>query len=150
MSSDLPTERDFNPYGDELDAHYAWLHFGGKTLADAFERFIERPDVYQEDFMWMGTNAFRYYFPVIDRFLRQTLELPLAERGDRESWILAQCISSQFTDPDAKLIRERRQEAIDLCNFMITNIEAFKEDWDPPSEILDLWTKLLQQLEVID
>jgi hypothetical protein len=144
---ELPTQRDFDPTGYDFDARFAWSHFGGMTLEEAFSRFIECPENYQEDFMFMGTAAFRFYFPVIDRFLRQTTHIPSADRGDRLSWILAQCLAHQFTEPDAILIRERRNEALDLCNFMIVNIDAFKDDWDPPSEILERWKSLRNQLK---
>ncbi|HBE72079.1 MAG TPA: hypothetical protein DDW52_28410 [Planctomycetaceae bacterium] len=111
---ELPSQTDFDPTGCDLDGQCAWSHFGGETLDQAFSRFNECPENYQEDFMFMGTVAFRFYFPVIDRFLRQTIEIPVAKRLDRQSWILAQCLAHQFTNPDANLIRERRNQAIDL------------------------------------
>jgi hypothetical protein len=39
-------------------------------LEQAHVRFCSAPEVYQEDFMFMGCRAFHFYFPVIDEYLR--------------------------------------------------------------------------------
>src|SRR5438046_1075541 len=91
----LPTELDFNPWGpDALDAQRAWRNFSGLTLDKAAKKFRERPCTYQEDFMFMGTKAFVFYFPIIEDYLR---EIGSAYEGDdHEAWILAHCILNQF------------------------------------------------------
>ncbi|MBL8820867.1 MAG: hypothetical protein JNL96_20010 [Planctomycetaceae bacterium] len=66
----LPTEADFDPYGGDLDAQCAWRNFGGLTLDEATNKFRERPEIYQEDFMFMGGKAFAFYFPVVEAYLR--------------------------------------------------------------------------------
>ena len=48
----------------------------------------EHPEIYQEDFMFMGGKAFAYYYSVIDSYLRETPWLPTEDRDDREAWIL--------------------------------------------------------------
>ena len=64
-------ESDFDPVGGDLDAQYAWKNFGELTLKQAYDLFLTNPIHYQEDFMFMGGTAFDYYFPVIDRYIRQ-------------------------------------------------------------------------------
>ncbi len=56
----LPTERDFDPYGGELDAQCAWKNFGGPTLDEAHAKFREHPECYREKLMAMGGKAFAY------------------------------------------------------------------------------------------
>ena len=68
--SALPTETDFDPYGGCLDCQHAWRTFGGMSIEEAFQKFVEHPLCHQEDFMFMGGRAFVYYFPVLDRYLR--------------------------------------------------------------------------------
>ncbi|MEM9646820.1 MAG: hypothetical protein AAF989_17650, partial [Planctomycetota bacterium] len=85
MMSQLPSEHDFDPHQGDLDAQYAWKHFGALTLEEAFRRFRENPEIYQEDFMHMGGRAFAFYFPVLDCFLRETVVLPDDQLGDRQS-----------------------------------------------------------------
>ena len=144
--SELPNVKDFDPYGCDLDAQCAWSHFGGLTLEEAHLRFSECSENYQEDFMFMGSRAFAFYFPVIDRYLREAIELTPDDRGDRQSWILPQCIQHQFDQKNLHCVRTRHAEAMDLCNFMLGNIESFANDWDPPSEISARWRSLRNHL----
>ena len=71
-SGSLPGERDFDPAQGDLDAQVAWDHFGGLSLAEAYQRFLEDPELYAEDFMFMGGKAFACYFPVLERYLLVT------------------------------------------------------------------------------
>lgn len=57
----LPTATEINPIPEDLDGQYAVKHFLGKTLAEAEELFRENSLCYQEDLMWMGPVAFRFY-----------------------------------------------------------------------------------------
>ncbi|MBA4032756.1 MAG: hypothetical protein C0478_17955 [Planctomyces sp.] len=57
----LPTAREINPVPEDLDGKYAEKHFLGKTLEDAEALFRENSLVYQENLMFMGASAFRYY-----------------------------------------------------------------------------------------
>ncbi|SHI55768.1 hypothetical protein SAMN02745181_0382 [Rubritalea squalenifaciens DSM 18772] len=75
----LPTEKDFDPCGGHLDAQCAWQNFGGLSLEQAYELFLTHSAYYQEDFMFMGVKAFDYYFPVIDRYMREVT-------GDEEGY----------------------------------------------------------------
>src|SRR5436189_5968418 len=89
----LPTEADFDPYGGNLDAHTAWKHFGGLSIPQAYDLFVTNPLRYQEDFMFMGSRAFEYYLPVIDRYLH---EVSGGEESDGCEAILASGVVAQF------------------------------------------------------
>ena len=71
LQAKLPSEGDFDPYHGCLDAQCAWRNFGGLDLDSAYRKFCENPSYYQEDFMFMGPAAFTFYFPVVDRYLRE-------------------------------------------------------------------------------
>ena len=64
----LPTAKEINPIPESLDGRVAQRHFLGKTEAEAFAMFKELFEVYQEDLMWMGAQAFLFYFPVACRY----------------------------------------------------------------------------------
>jgi hypothetical protein len=66
-------------------------------LDEAYARFCERPEYYHEDFMFMGGIAFAYYFPVIEKYVRNAPDTD-SLGGERETWILVRCIQNQFTD----------------------------------------------------
>ena len=56
----LPTRRDINVH-DSLDERSACEHFLGKSLEQAEALFRENSLHYQEDLMFMGASAFRFY-----------------------------------------------------------------------------------------
>ncbi len=142
MVTKLPIERDFDPYGGGLDEQCAWKNFGGLTLDEAYLKFESAPEVYQEDFMFMGGKAFAFYFPVIDRFLRRTIELPEDECGDRQSWILPQCIFAQFDGANRRYVAPLKRSVVDLCDFMLQHMECFVDDWSDPKETESHWRRL--------
>jgi hypothetical protein len=64
----LPTAKEINLF-DSLDERDAEKHFLGKSLDQAESLFRENFSVYQEDLMFMGPVAFRFYVPAAIRFL---------------------------------------------------------------------------------
>jgi len=59
-SAPLPTRQEINVY-DSLDERAARQHFLGKSLQEAEALFRENSLYYQEDLMFMGGSAFRFY-----------------------------------------------------------------------------------------
>jgi hypothetical protein len=145
MTASLPNERDFDPSGNGLDEQTAWRNFGGLTLEEANRKFREAPEMYQEDFMFMGGIAFAFYFPVVDSYLRET-STP-CDGDDRQAWILAHCINLQFAgdvDPQVKLLAPR---VLDLAEFVQTNINLFAHgDVDEQHRIGDAWQQLKDRI----
>ena len=69
----LPTREEINPTPGNLDEEWAVTHLLGKSLADLTALFLTDENAafqYQEDFMFMGAAAFRYYFPAYLAYLR--------------------------------------------------------------------------------
>ena len=95
----LPTQKGFDPTGCCLDANHAWEMFGGLTVEEACIKFLQHPQFYQEDFMFMGGVAFAYYFPVIERYIYGVLIDPKLDDGAEAVRILAHCIIAQL-EPD--------------------------------------------------
>ena len=136
----LPTEKDFDPYGGDLDAQWAWKNFGGLTLDEATSKFRERPEIYQEDFMFMGGKAFAFYFPVVEAHLR---DVPEENDGvDHESWILAHCIKNQFEAKTAPHVLHLKHRVIALSTFVQRNIHRFGYDIGEQRRIADAWAEL--------
>ena len=68
-SMDIPTREDINVYGS-LDEQAACDHFFGENLKEAEDLFRENSQFYQEDLMWMGPRAFRYYVNAAINYLQ--------------------------------------------------------------------------------
>ena len=137
----IPQITDFTevtPPEEDLDGFYAWKHFGGLDLTDAYVKFCSNAVYYQEDFMFMGARAFLFYFPVIDRYIRE-VEGP--DNGfDEEAWILGCVIQIQF-ERDAKTLAPIRDHAARLCAFVLHGLSQLPEGstFRPVQEIVDAW-----------
>lgn len=138
----LPTKNDFNPWGlGALDAEWAWGNFGGLTLTQAHAKFRERPEIYQEAFMFMGGKAFAFYFPVVESYLRDVPEKE-NEGDDHEAWILAKCIQNQFDGKTAKHVLHLADRVIMLCHFVRENVRRFGYDEAERTKIAGAWREL--------
>jgi hypothetical protein len=73
----LPNAAEINLF-DSLDERTAVEHFLGKELKQAEALFRENFLVYQEDLMWMGPIAFRFYVPAAIDYL-------LSEQSDNDT-----------------------------------------------------------------
>ena len=135
----LPSERDFDPFGGCLDAQCAWKHFGGLNLDEAYSLFCENPLHYQEDFMFMGHKAFVYYFPVIDRFIRNGDD-------DQEASIIGLDIAFQVTHEDITKFASIKNDMIELSKFVLNNLDRFGETKSKPNKLASTWKNLLVKL----
>ena len=68
----IPSHQDINVY-DSLDERSACEHFLGKSLDEADALFRENWLYYQEDLMFMGISAFRFYVQAAIRFIQEPL-----------------------------------------------------------------------------
>jgi hypothetical protein len=140
-----PTQRSC---GDAFDA---WKNFGGLTVDEAYQRFCENAERYQEDFMFMGDAAFVFCFPVVEKYIREEepnfkLDIyPNKTPFDGETHILAACIDFHVSEkqPDVRPLYDR---IVDLCCFVLESMENVPDSphrsWQP-SEIKQVWTQLL-------
>ncbi len=139
----LPTESDFDPYNGCLDCQCAWKNFGNLSLDQAYALFIERPEIYQEDFMFMGPAAFFYYFPIVDRYMR---EVAYDENScGTEADILGYAINYQFEGFRRSQIM--LVEINSLASFVLANPDRYADDKDEKLKIINTWTKLHTELQ---
>ena len=140
----LPKEFDFDPYGGCLDAQSAWRSFGGLTVDEAYKKFCERPEVYQEDFMFMGWTAFRFYFPVIEKWLSEAV--PEDETDDFEAWIIGCAVESQIEDND-EIDGTMHYRIMALCDFVIDRFDGLDIDKKEKKRVLKQWQRTKEILE---
>jgi len=148
MADRLPTKDDFVPHSQNLDEVCAWEHFGGLNLDEAKERFSENALHYQEDFMFMGTNAFLFYFPVLDHYLRSAPDIE--NDDDYESWIISQCICARFEPETIDRLRPLIPKILDLAGFIRHNIRRFGCDESEQQRVANAWADLVSHIESLE
>lgn len=148
MAERLPTKEDFVPHPPNLDEVCAWEHFGGLTLDEAKSRFAENPLYYQEDFMFMGTNAFLFYFPVLNYYLRSVPNEETAD--DHESWIISQCIRAQFEQEFIDRLRQLIPAIVALAGFIDANIRRYGCDKTEQRRVAKSWADLVSHIDNLE
>jgi len=141
----LPSERDFDPHAGDLDAQCAWKNFGGLSIKQAYKLFITRPEVYQEDFMFMGIRAFTYYFPVIDYYLRVTERDP-EDFGDCEASILGSCVALQFSPEGIAIPIGFLEESERLADFVLSQADRYSATKGDRRRILREWNRAKDEI----
>ena len=143
----MPTHEDFvGPSCSVLDAQYAWKQFGGLSLDQAYERFCDRPDIHQEDFMFMGAPAFVYYFPVIERYLYTVHNED--EFHDVQAWILGRAItlriehSPELEENDLRKNTELIARVDALVQHVLSNLAQYAVTAEERERIKSAWVEL--------
>jgi hypothetical protein len=137
----LPGATDFDPWSGNLDARHAWKNFGGLGLDQAHRLFLENPHCYQEDFMFMGPVAFDYYFPVVDRYLREFRRADDAG-DDGCAWILGAAMESQIETMNPRpLAAGTVMEISALANFVLSEIDRYAGEPRGHRRISAIWRK---------
>lgn len=115
----IPTEREIN-LGNSLDEQYASEHFLGKNLREAEGLFADSFLYYEEDLMWMGPVAFRYYVRAAINYIKSD-----SSRGDPEVWSLDCPLAYLLEiDPDSLLPIAGLLE--DACDYLLNNQSKFE------------------------
>jgi hypothetical protein len=136
----LPDAADFDPWAGDLDARHAWRNFGELSLAQAHKLFLENPCAHQEDFMFMGPKAFAYYFPVIDRYLREVHgEDP---DDDCSVGILGRAIAMQLAEATSPALRSVAVEAAALASHVMGDPARYTPDERMQERLVREWRRV--------
>jgi hypothetical protein len=115
----LPTAKEIDPY-DSLDGRAACKNFLGKSLDEAEALFRENSLHYQEDLMWMGPVAFRYYIQAAISYIQ-------SEAATNDSAIascIAMILEFRLEHESADLVPIADQLAF-ICRYIIEHYERF-------------------------
>jgi len=115
----LPTAKEIDPY-DGPDGQVACKNFLGKSLAEAEALFRENSLYYQEDLMWMGPVAFRFYVQAAIHYIR-------SEAATNDSAI-ASCMADilEFRlEHGASELAPIANQLASLCGYFLEHYERF-------------------------
>ena len=115
----LPTAKEINPY-DDLDGRAACRNFLGKSLDEAEALFRENPTHYQEDLMWMGPVAFRFYVPALIHYIQSE-----AAAGDSD---IINCFAGLLgfrLEHEAGELVPIAEQLASICRYIIQHYDRF-------------------------
>ncbi|HUS34762.1 MAG TPA: hypothetical protein VM680_05365 [Verrucomicrobiae bacterium] len=144
LADTMPTREDF---GRGLDENYAWGEFGGMSLDQAYEHFVACPENRQEDFMFMGSAAFLFYFPVIERYL-YTVQAE-SDPHDCPAWILAMGIIQQSKESSVATNEELIGRVDALITHVLSHPKQYATDEDEQERVASGWKELREAVDEI-
>jgi len=115
----LPTAKEINPYGD-LDGQCAEKHFLGKTMEEAESLFRKASLTYQEDLMFMGPVAFRFYVRAAINYIESE-----SARGDSDMINCFFGILKSRLKNNAKEIAPITTTLAAICSYIVTHYDKF-------------------------
>lgn len=137
-ASPIPSREDINVF-DSLDERSACENFLGKNLAEAEDLFNENFLTYQEDLMFMGPRAFRYYVQAAIRFITSN-----ADGNDISFFLMVIRHRLEFERDEVKPVARIISDA---CGHVIENWPAFAEEAEAYGDILEGVIRLQSELE---
>ena len=140
LTTEIPSEQDFDPSGEGLDEQHAWKEFGGLALDQAYEHFLDCPENRQEDFMFMGPRAFLFYFPVVERYLYSAHNSD--DWGDRATWILGHVFINQITNPELWWNEALHLRVGGLVRHVRAHLDQYSVAAEDQARIDGPWAKL--------
>lgn len=93
--------------------------------------------------MFMGSVAFAWYFPVIERYL---YESRLEDEDDEvtATWILAHCIVQQLEPPVEDCVDQLRPQVLKLARHVRENLAQYCVEPREQTRIDEAWQELEQ------
>ena len=115
----LPTRQDINVH-DSLDERSACEHFLGKSLEEAAALFHENSLYYQEDLMFMGASAFRFYVQAAISYIQSD-----ASTDDSDIINCFGSILEHRLEHEADELRPVAERLASACGYIIEHYDRF-------------------------
>lgn len=115
----LPTRQDINVH-DSLDERSACEHFLGKSLDEAEALFRENALYYQEDLMFMGASAFRFYVSAAIGYIQSE-----AATHDSDIIICFASILEHRLEFEAEKLVAVASQLFAVCRYILAHYDRF-------------------------
>lgn len=120
----LPTEQEINPEGNSYDGQMAVNHFLRKTREQITLELATRLHWYfYEDYLWMGSRAFCFYFPAVADYVTTAKARTDYQVVDNFCWVIESRLKSDFAQ-----IRDAFPAIIRFAEYVLTHFEEYQED----------------------
>lgn len=136
----IPTREDFIIY-NSLDEISAYNHFFNKTLEGAELLFRDNAAYYQEDLMWMGHQALKFYLIAVYNYL-------ISKFSTLDSHFIY-CLYEIFTfRSKEKDFHIYIYEVNRIVDYIIENYQKFEVEYEIYGELLQKYTMLKLSFEM--
>jgi hypothetical protein len=136
----VPTASDINVY-DSLDERSACMHFLGKSLAEAEGLFRDNALYYQEDLMFMGPVAFRFYVPAFISYIRSN-----HSTGDSDAVSCFQGLIQFWVDHYGPEVTPVAGMLASACQYILDSYQKFEIPTEIYGDLRERIVSLLSQL----
>ncbi|HXE42977.1 MAG TPA: hypothetical protein VN516_08125 [Candidatus Baltobacteraceae bacterium] len=138
----LPTREEINVH-NSLDERRACENFLGKTLDEAEGLFRENFMWFQEDLMWMGPVAFRFYVPAAIRYLQSE-----HSNGDSDAISCFVSLLEFRWENEPQEVRPIAAELAAALSYIVENHKKFDDEFfEIDSDLLSRCEQLIQQFQ---
>ncbi len=140
----LPTKSDFGDPRD-LDVRYAWKTFGTKTIEEAYLLFKQNAFGCAENFRWMATAAFTFYFPIVPRYLMS----PEA-KGDSDTISTFIGILEDHWQSNAEELKPIHRQIEALCCHVVSHYDDYDLDYNIYGDVKSRYERMRTLVEQRD
>ena len=116
----LPNAQEINPVPEDLDGRTAVRNFLGKSLDEAEALFRESSIAYQEDLMFMGAPAFRFYVQAAINYIQSE-----AATGDSDIISCFASILEHRLEFKAEELVAVASQLTSVCRYILEHYDRF-------------------------
>jgi len=142
MKTNLPTREEINIH-NSLDEQHACKMFLGKTLEQAEMLFHENALFYQEDLMWMGAVAFRYYVHAFIRYIQSQ-----ESNGDSDAINCFVSLLEFRWENEPEELRPIFSELTAACRYILEDYKRFDVNAEIYGDLRLRFKDLIQQFSL--
>lgn len=140
----LPSREDINVH-DNLDERSACQHFLGKNLRDAEDLIRQNAFYYQEDLLFMGVTAFRFYVPALINYIQSD-----AAEGDSDIVNCFAMILEFRLERESNDLRPIATTLAEACRYLLDNYDRFEVSEEIYGDLKSRFIELQRNLMVLN
>lgn len=138
----IPTKHDWGDYKNDLDVKYAFKLYGGKSIEESMDYFINSPIERSSELEFAPFEIYKYY---VNCFINYLMSENSADESDMASVFLrlARTMSEKWPNEFSRFY-PRIEDAI---NFVADKQDFYDADYDIYGSFQDIKSDILRNLK---
>jgi len=138
----IPTKQDWGNYNEDLDVRYAFKLYGGKSIEDSMEYFLNAPIERASELRFAPFGIYQYY---VNCFIKHLTSEIGAEESDMASVFLS--LARDMSEKYPVEFSEFYPKIEDAINYVAENQEFYDADCDIYGSFNELKSEILNNLK---